>query len=174
MAAMRRVRYCVAASLDGFIAGPDHEADWISVDPEIDFAALFAEFDTFLMGRRTYEQMQILGGGPAPGAATYVFSRTMGAVPGVTVVADRAEETVKELRAAPGKDIWLFGGGSLFRSLASTGLVDTVEVAVIPIVLGAGIPLIEAGPERVWLKLTAHRVYAASGIVSLEYNITRK
>ena len=54
---MRRIRYVVAMSLDGYIAGPNGEADWIIMDPEIDFQALFDQFDTFLMGRRTFEGM---------------------------------------------------------------------------------------------------------------------
>jgi dihydrofolate reductase len=52
---MGKIRYAVAMSLDGYIAGPNGEADWIGVDPKIDFAALWAQFDTLLMGRRTYE-----------------------------------------------------------------------------------------------------------------------
>jgi len=51
----RRVRYCVAMSLDGYIAGPNGEADWIVMDPEMDFGALWVQFDTLLMGRRTFE-----------------------------------------------------------------------------------------------------------------------
>lgn len=161
---MRRIRYCVAASLDGFIAGPNGEADWIPNDPAIDFDALFAQFDTFLMGRRTYEHMQRLGGGFPKDAETHVFSRASGA----------AEETVRRLRSLPGKDIWLFGGGSLFRSLAAAELVDTVEVAVIPVVLGGGIPLIESGAGKpIELKLTGSRVYPASGIVALDYDVIR-
>ncbi|MFQ5528803.1 MAG: dihydrofolate reductase family protein [Gemmatimonadota bacterium] len=54
---MRRVRYSVAASLDGFIAGPDGEFDWILMDPDIDFEALYGQFDTLLVGRRTFEGM---------------------------------------------------------------------------------------------------------------------
>ncbi len=52
---MRKVEYGVAVSLDGYLAGPDGEADWINMDPEIDFSAIWARFDTLLMGRRTYE-----------------------------------------------------------------------------------------------------------------------
>src|SRR5215213_8746648 len=54
---MRRVRYVVVMSLDGYIAGPNGEADWIIMDPDIDFHGLFDQFDTFLLGRRTFEGM---------------------------------------------------------------------------------------------------------------------
>jgi len=52
---MRKIRYAVAMSVDGYIAGPNGEADWIGIDPEVDFAALWAQFDTLVMGRPTYE-----------------------------------------------------------------------------------------------------------------------
>ncbi len=52
---MRTIRYAVAMSVDGYMAGPNGEADWIGLDPEVDFAAIWAQFDTLLMGRRTYE-----------------------------------------------------------------------------------------------------------------------
>lgn len=170
---MRRVRYQVAASLDGYIAGPKGEADWIIMDPEIDFAGLFEQFDTFLLGRRTFEAMGRAGQRGSKGMKTFVFSRTLRQkdYPRVTIVADGAEETVAALRAEPGKDIWLFGGGSLFRSLNEAGLVDTVEVAIMPVLLGGGIPLLPAPAEQTRLKLTGHRVYPKTGIVSVEYAI---
>src|ERR671916_2433956 len=169
---MRRIRYQVAMSLDGYIAGPNGEADWIIIDPEIDFAALFEQFDTFLLGRRTFEAMGRGGQGGTPGVKTFVFSRTLRQqdYPKVTIVAEGVEETVAALRAAPGKDIWLFGGGSLFRSLLDAGLVDTVEVAVMPVLLGEGIPLLPPPARQTRLKLTGHKVYK-TGIVSLEYSI---
>jgi dihydrofolate reductase len=52
---MRNVQYGVAISLDGFIAGPNGEADWIKIDPEINFSAIWAQFDVLMMGRRTFE-----------------------------------------------------------------------------------------------------------------------
>ena len=170
---MRRVRYSVAMSLDGYIAGPKGEADWITMDPDIDFAAMFEQFDTFLLGRRTFEPMARVKKGETPGVKTFVFSRTLRQedYPGVTIVAEGVEETVAALRAQPGKDIWLFGGGSLFRSLLDAGLVDTVEVAIMPVVLGEGISLLAPPARQTKLKLTGHKVYKKTGIVSLEYSV---
>jgi dihydrofolate reductase len=170
---MRRVRYSVAMTLDGYVAGPNGEIDWIVMDPEIDFAALGSSFDTMLLGRKTYEVARQQGGGPAmPGMQAYVLSSTLrqSDCPGVTVSAS-ARDTVAKLKAAPGKDIWLFGGGLLFRSLLGMGLVDTVEVAIIPVLLGGGIRLLPDPAERAKLKLTSHRVYSKTGTVALEYDV---
>jgi dihydrofolate reductase len=169
---MRRIRYVVAMSLDGYIAGPNGEADWIIMDPEIDFRALFEQFDTFLLGRRTFEVIGRAAGGGRKGAQTIVFSRTLRQedYPNVVMVSEKPEQVLADLRSKPGKDIWLFGGGLLFRSLLEARLVDTVEVSVVPVLLGEGIPLLppKRSSERFKLKLASSRVYK-SGIVSLEY-----
>ena len=171
---MRRIRYQVATSLDGYIAGPKGEADWIIMDPDIDFRALFAQFDTVLIGRRTFEGMARgkKKAGAMPGMKTLVFSRTLRQhdYPKITIVAENAEKTLTALRAESGKDIWLFGGGLLFRSLLDAGLVDTVEVAIMPVLLGGGIPLLPFPAKQAKLKLTGHKVYK-TGIVSLEYAV---
>jgi dihydrofolate reductase len=173
MTKARRVRYQVAMSLDGYIAGPDGEADWIVMDDDIDFKALFAQFDTFLLGRKTFEAIGAAPPSRAKGIRTFVFSRTLkpDTHPRVTIVADRIAETVNALRAEKGKDIWLFGGGSLFRSLLDAGVVDTVEVAVMPVLLGKGIPLLPSPGSAATLALTGHKVYPKSGIVLLEYAV---
>jgi dihydrofolate reductase len=169
----RRVRYQVAMSLDGFIAGPNGEADWIITDPEIDFKEIYSWFDTMLIGRRTFEGMTGAGGsGSMPGMHVYVCSCTLRQedYPAVTIVAE-PEAVVTELRSKPGKDVWLFGGGSLFGSLAELRLVDTVEVAVIPVLLGEGVPLLPAPANRVTLKLIRHKLYSKTGIMSLQYEV---
>jgi len=169
----RRLRYHVAVSLDGFIAGPSGEYDWIVADPSIDFAALFKEFDTAVMGRKTYEVLTAQGGhGAMPGLDVVVFSRTLpaAAYPGVRIFNDNPREIVAALKAKPGGDIWLFGGGVLFRSLLEAGLVDTVEVAVIPVLLGAGVPLLPPGASTK-LVLADQKTLPASGIVALSYSV---
>jgi dihydrofolate reductase len=169
----RRIRYQVAASLDGYIAGPNGEADWIVMDPEIDFRELFNQFDTLMMGRGTFESMVRQQGSAAmPGMKIVVVSRTLNQEnhPDVTIIAEPSKEVLTALRNESGKDIWLFGGGSLFRSLLEIRMVDTVEIAVIPVLLGGGTPLLPTPAARTKLKLTGHRVYK-TGIVLLEYTI---
>jgi len=173
--AMRKIIYCVAMSLDGYVAGPNGETDWIVMDPEVDFAAMMARFDALVMGRRTFEAALAQGGGgPMPGVATVVVSRTLRREdhPGVTIVADDVGGALSRLRAGPGRDIWLFGGGVLFRGLLDLGLVDAVEVAVIPVLLGGGIPLLPAGSRpRSALRLVRSTAYRRTGTVALEYTV---
>lgn len=174
---MRKVVYGCAMSLDGYIAGPNGEYDWIVMDPDVDFAALMARFDTFLIGRKTYEAMQKMGEAapPAPGIRNIVFSRTLkpSDCPQATL-SDDPEGVVADLRKKPGKDIAIFGGGDLFRSLLAAGLVDEVAVNVVPALLGGGVPLLPAPADRARLKLKQHRVYEKSGTVGLEYDIVPK
>jgi dihydrofolate reductase len=160
-------------SLDGYIAGPKGECDWTVMDPDIDFRALFQDFDPVLMGRKSYEAARKHGGGGAmPGMRAYVFSRTLRQAdcPDVTV-SDDPKATVPALKAAEGKDIWLFGGGSLFRSLLELGLVDTVEVGIIPVLLGGGVPFLPPPSKMAKLELTKHRLYEKTGTIMLEYGV---
>jgi len=171
MANARRVIYSVAATLDGYIADPDGGIDWIPEEPTIDWAGFMARFDVALMGRRTYEAARRLGGVPG-GLPAIVLSSTLRQedCPDATVTRDDPAAVVDRLRGTPGKDIWLMGGGALFRSFLAAGLVDMVEVAVVPVLLGTGIPLLPEGTPAAQLALTVHRTYP-SGIVLLTYEV---
>jgi len=170
---MRRVRYRVAASLDGFIAGPNGEIDWIVPDPTVDFASVYANVDTVLLGRRTYELTLQPGAPPWPAEwRIYVCSRTLDTAPrpGVVVISDNVDAVVTALRAEAGRDIWLFGGGSLFASLLAADLVDDIELAVMPVLLGGGVPLVSPGVPR--SRLTLMRSNASpSGVINLHYEV---
>lgn len=162
-------------SLDGYIAGPNGEIDWIVPDPTIDFTALYSGFDTVLLGRHTYDLTRQPGAPPWPaGWRVYVFSHTLDPAehPAVTVVSTDAGATVAALRGEPGHDIWLFGGGKLFASLLAANVVDQVEVAIMPVLLGRGIPLVSAEAPRSRLTLTRSDSLP-SGIVNLYYDIQR-
>ena len=176
---MRQLRYSVACSLDGCIAGPNGEYDWIPMDPDIDFAALYASFSALVMGRRSYEVVAAEGAPPGPKMPVYVYSRTLpeGARKGVTFAQDGVAH-VRSLKAAnpeakDEKPIWLWGGGELFRQLAEAGEVDGVDVAVLPIVLGGGIQLMPTPGPRLPLRLKSHRLYPKSGTLFLEYDVER-
>lgn len=167
---MRRLRYSVAASLDGFIAGPNGEYDWIVQDPAFDFAALWAQFDTLLMGRKTFEvAITRFPNLEDMGKKVVVVSTTLKEYRGATIISENLPEAVAALKAQPGQDIWLMGGGVLFRTLLDAGLVDTVELSVIPVLLGSGVPLV---PEcrRARLQLTESGALP-TGIVRLVYSV---
>ena len=163
-------------SLDGYIAGPNGEYDWIVMDPEIDFSGMMKQFDTFLIGRKTFDAMKRMGnaGKSSKGITNIVCSRTLkpSDYPKVRIEAD-AERVVKELKDKPGKDIAIFGGGELFRSLLAVGLVDRLEMSVIPVLLGGGIPLLPPPAGRVTLTLRNQRLYKKTGTLGLEYDVLK-
>jgi dihydrofolate reductase len=170
---MRKIRYAVAMSLDGYIAGPNDEADWIPLDPEVNFGELWAQFDTLLMGRRTYEAaIARLGKWSMQGLKTFVVSRTLRQAdhPEVTILSELGRDWMQTLRKQSGKDVWLMGGGNLFRHLLEMHEVDTVEVSIVPVLLGGGVALLPPPPQQSKLRLSSHRVYR-SGLVSLIYQV---
>lgn len=168
---MRRVRYQVACSVDGFIAGPDDGFDWITPEPTFDFEELYGQFDTLLMGRRTYEVVRAAGES-FRGKQVVVASRTLrpDEHPDIEVVSDGLEERIRALRTEAGRDIWLYGGGELFSQVLGWGLVDTVEPAFIPVLLGSGIRFLPSSAVRRRLTLVGHRAYP-SGMVLMEYEV---
>src|SRR5215813_7971552 len=175
---MRKLVYSLTNSLDNFIARADGAADWILMDDEImnEFPKMFARFDTVLIGRKTYdyallhspETGQEMSG--FMGMKSYVFSRTMkeSSNEDVKIVSDNAGQFVRNLKNESGKDIWLFGGGILAASLLKERLVDEIEVAIQPILLGSGIPLFPDIGMQVDLQLLESKTYK-NGIIRLKY-----
>ena len=170
---MRRVRYQVACSLDGYIAGTRDDFDWIIPEPVFDFEAHFAQFDTLLMGRRTYEIARSIEGSFI-GKKVIVASKSLRQQdhPDVEIIGEGLEARIRELRSQPGRDIWLYGGGKLFAQLLEWDLVDTVEPAIIPILLGEGIPFLSSQGIRRKLTLKKQSVYP-TGMVLLEYEVKK-
>ena len=172
MAAERLLRYQVATSLDGYIAGPNGEYDWITEDPTLDLEAFALQFDTLLMGRLTYELALSQGSMlKSMGMEIVVVSTTLDPSqhPDATIISTDVANRVAELKSRPGKDIWLFGGGALFRTMLDAGLVDRVELALSPILLGGGVPVLPPG-RRCHLRLMESTALP-SGMLILTYEI---
>jgi dihydrofolate reductase len=171
----RLLRYSVAVSLDGYIADDGGGYDWIIDDVSIDFPAYLAKIDTLLMGRGTWDVIQTPEAvAILDGMKVFVVSTTISsdADERITVISSDVESTVAALKEEPGKDIWLFGGGVLFRSLLEAGLVDRVEVAIIPALLGSGVPLLPGLEGVAKLMLHSSEVFD-SGIVLQKYEVDR-
>lgn len=170
---MRKIILQVAVSLDSFIEGPNGEIDWCFTDQDYGMKDFFKQVDTLFMGRKTYELMLSMGDDATadfPKFKQYIFSTTLNEVNDGVVIGDDVQSQVEKIKNENGKDIWLFGGGSLTTSLMNLKLVDEVWLAVHPIILGAGKPLFESLEGRVGLKHLDTKTYS-SGLVFLKYAI---
>ena len=135
---MRKVIYGGACSLDGFMAGPSGEIDWLHFSKDVQqiMAGSWASADTILFGRKTWEGAAKQGGGGAmKGVTGYLFSRTLTSVPegsGVELVREEAGAFVRDLKSRAGKDIIVMSGGNLASALIDAGVVDEVGFNVHP------------------------------------------
>ena len=171
---MRKIVAGFAASLDGYIAGPNGEYDWIIMDKDFDFVHHMKRFDTFFIGRKTYE-MIIQAENPAmPGIKNYVFSNTLTTVKkGDTLINGDIILAINEIRNKQGKDIAVFGGAGLLASLLDLDLVDEIAISFIPVLLGKGIPMVDKLKEKIWLSPIAVRTLSG-GTIYATYNVKRK
>ena len=173
---MRKVIFGGANSLDNFLAGPDEALDWLrwSDDSAALAAESFKRVDTMLMGRKTFEAGQRMGGGPKlTGVTTYVFSRTLERLPddaGAQLVREDAAEAVRRWKSEPGGGILVMGGGELGGALIEAGLVDEIGLSVHPVLLGGGTPLFHPLTRRVELELIEARPIARECVL-LRYRV---
>jgi len=164
-------------SLDGFIAGPDDELDWLEREggPPEDhgFAAFFASVDALLIGRRTWEVVGRFPEWPYGGKRVFVLThRPAEARHAERFLSGSPAEVLEALGEAGVRRAYVDGGRVVSQVLAA-GLLDELTVSILPVVIGRGIRLFEdAGPER-WLTLESHRAFAG-GMVQLRYAARRR
>jgi dihydrofolate reductase len=179
----RRIVASLAVSADGFLARPDGAVDWLDrprTAGDYGMAAFYRTIDTILFGRKTYEVALKFQAEGIPGAefdpkiAYYVFSRRppREPAPGVTFVKEGVGAFAKRLRAAPGKDVWMMGGGGIIASFLDAGEIDELVLHVIPTLLGEGIPLVASLRRDAALRLVSSRRYS-DGVVRLRYAVER-
>ncbi len=171
---MRKVILGVAVTLDGYIEGPNGEYDWCFTDQDYGMSAFFQQIDSLFIGRKSYELMLKLGDNAMPGfpkLKEYVFSTRLNQVkPGAVLIKENIKHEVEKIKKETGKDIWLFGGASLTSSLLKLGLVDQMNLAVHPLILGSGKPLFTGIQNKIALELIETKTYS-SGLVNLSYAI---
>ncbi|MBK7850622.1 MAG: dihydrofolate reductase family protein [Bacteroidetes bacterium] len=185
---MRNLVFFMHTSLDGFVAGPKGELNWVSINDEIfDFVAtMTAQADTALYGRVTYEMMQSYWptAGQQPNASKHdkehsvwyknvskvVLSKTLSeaGLENTVVIGDNLTDNINKIKNRDGKNILIFGSPGASHSLLSLGLVDEFWLFVNPILLGQGIPLFKGVTETTKLKLLESKTFAG-GVIALHY-----
>ena len=169
----------LACSLDGFIAAPDGSVGWLETysrdGEDYGYAGFLAGVGALVMGSRTYEQALGFGTWPYAGLPCFVTtSRTLAIPDGADIrfrSGDDLEALAAEARAAAGsRAVWLVGGASLARSMLDAGVVSTLDLALMPLLLGDGIPLFVAGLQQQGLALRESRTHA-DGVVQLRYSV---
>ena len=172
---MRRIIVYIAASADGFIARRDGSVDWLDrprPKGSYGMAEFFASIDTILWGRKTWDEGQARGGGPfSRQSKNYVFTHhpPAAAPKGVEFVNEPIADFARRVRAQPGKDIWIMGGGGIIASFLDAGAVDDFIIHVIPTFIGEGIPLVAPARRTVPLTLQSTKAYE-DGVVRLHYS----
>lgn len=149
----------IAVSLDGKIARPDGSFDWLEAHPpqEFGFEALMESVDAILMGRDTYEVVRGFGDWPHPDKPTIVMTNRPLVDPpaGVEARSGGLGAVASELEARGYGRVWVEGGGQVIRAMIAAGRLDVLEMAIVPIVLGDGIPFIPPGTPELKLKLVS-------------------
>src|SRR3954447_16386818 len=191
---MRKIISFMHISLDGFVAGPNGEMNWIKVDEEIfdHIGERISETDTALYGRVTYEMMQNYWptAGDEPGASKHdiehskwynkahklVLSKTMkgAGLTNTTIISDNLSNQINEIKQGAGSEILVFGSPTATHSLIQQNLIDGYWLFVNPIILGRGIPLFVDIKDKIKLKLLAPTRQFTCGVTELNYIVDRQ
>jgi dihydrofolate reductase len=184
MKTQRKIIVYIATSADGYIARPDGDVEWLNRRPHTNdygMTRFYSSIDTILWGRKTYDWLLAYykKKGKKDGMfdtklANYVFSRKppKRAMPGVEFVSEPVKAFAKRLRAAPGKHIWMMGGGGLIASFLDAGEIDEFDIHVIPTLIGEGIPLVAPRHRDISLRLRSVRKYS-DGSARLRYEVVK-
>lgn len=166
---MRPLVCFIATSLDGYIAGPAGEIDWLFTDQDYGYTSFYANVDTVVMGRKTYDLCLTFDEYPYPGIPNYVWTRTRrGTDEHATFVSGDIVDLLKGLKEKQGKTIWLVGGSALVGEAIRHDLLDELIVSVHPIVLGDGVPLFPRGLPKTQFQLVTSESFN-TGLVQLTY-----
>ena len=179
----RKIVVYIATSADGYIARPDGDVGWLNRRARGDYGigTFYRTIDTILFGRKTYDwavnyhkKRGKTTGMFDTSVTNYVFSRKPPKRPadGVQFVSEPVSAFARRLRAMPGKDIWMMGGGGLIASFLDAGEIDAFDIHVVPVFIGEGIPLIAPRHRDVRLRLSGTKRYA-DGVVRLRSEIAR-
>ena len=175
---MRKLILGLAITLDGYIEGPNGEYDWCFTDQDYGLTDFFGRIDAIFIGRKSYEIAQQHSknnnGETIPGMpplTEYIFSNTLTSVKeGAILVTGDSMTAARKIKNQPGKDIWLFGGASLYDAMMTAGLVDEIWMSVHPILLGSGKRLFHEQHQRTRLILLESKTYD-TGLVSIRYSL---
>jgi dihydrofolate reductase len=181
---MRKILVFENVTLDGFMAGPNGELDWAIRDDEVtEYSKEGNESaDTFLFGRVTYDMMASFWPTPMGKSTNPVFAEALNNTPkfvfsktlkkadwqNTEVLQELTKEEILKLKQLPGKNMLIFGSGSLVEQLTKLGLIDEYQLMLNPVVLGKGIPLFKDTTEKMNLTLVQARTFK-SGLVLLRY-----
>ena len=169
---MRKVRLYIGASLDGFIAGPHGEIEWLNAyldgSSDYGYGSFFESIDVTLMGNSTYQQIRKFDPFPYLTKTNYVFTRQQAMPPAdhVSFISKDPAHFVTHLKNLPGKDIWLIGGGQINALLLNAGLIDEMIISYVPEILGTGIPLFSEKAQPTQFTLHSSEAFS-SGLVQL-------
>jgi dihydrofolate reductase len=175
----RRIIVNIGTSADGFVARPDGNLDWLTERPAPRGFYGLPEFersiDAKILGRKTFDRSLELGERFSAKSAHYVFSRRPpppSVPPGVQFVREPIREFAEGMRAQPGKDIWMMGGGEIIGAFVDEGAIDAFIITVVPVFIGEGIPLLAPRHRHVGLTLQDVRQFP-DGVVQVHYDVQR-